>query len=206
MVWRTAETAALLVFELLRFLCRMLGFLAVAIGGALLPSRLYDRTEDFFLWLGGILRGEPFDSAGEITGRVLTQLTRTLNRSAHARRWFLAFAVVAAFYLLYPPSHWGPWRLHERGVASYYGSGFYFNKMANGDRLYPWTVVAAHRTLPLGTTVYVRNRENGRSAYLKIADRGPYVAGRILDLSAQAASRLGLKEKGLAEVDIYVRK
>jgi rare lipoprotein A len=65
-----------------------------------------------------------------------------------------------------------------------------------------WADTAAHKTLPLGTTVKVTNLENGRSTILKINDRGPFVAGRIIDLSAKASQDLGCHVKGLAKVRV----
>lgn len=65
-------------------------------------------------------------------------------------------------------------------------------------------MTAAHRTLPLGTIIEVTNLENNRSVRVRINDRGPYVRGRILDLSAAAARRLGLKARGVAKVRIEV--
>lgn len=65
-------------------------------------------------------------------------------------------------------------------------------------------MTAAHRTLPLGTIVEVTNLENNRSVRVRINDRGPYARGRILDLSAAAARRLGLRAQGIAQVRIEV--
>ena len=206
LLWRALKITTHLAWKLLVFFCRLLGFLIALAGKLVMPPRLLGRLEGCLDWLRDFLTGEPFSMIAILASDTLDGIIRLLNRSAMARRWLLVVMVGGCILTFYPPSHWGPWRLHERGIASYYGKGFYFNKMADGDRFYPWTVAAAHRTLPLGTTVFVRNRENGRTAYLKIADRGPYVAGRILDLSERAASRLGVKEKGLAQVEIYVRK
>ena len=61
-------------------------------------------------------------------------------------------------------------------------------------------MTAAHRSLPFGTKVQVRNLSNGRAVVVRIVDRGPFVAGRIIDLSRRAASRLGFKNKGVTKV------
>jgi len=206
LLWRALKVATPLAWKLLVLLYRSLGFLVALAGRLVVPPRLLGRLEGCLDWLRNFLTGEPFSMIATLASDALDAIVRLLNRSAMARRWLLLVMMGGCVLAFYPPSHWGPWCLYEKGIASYYGKGFYFNKMADGDRLYPWTVAAAHRTLPLGTTVFVRNRENGRTAYLKIADRGPYVAGRVLDLSERAASRLGVKEKGLAQVEIYVRK
>ena len=76
----------------------------------------------------------------------------------------------------------------ELGIASYYQNPHY-----NG-------LIAAHKTLPMGTRVKVVNLDNGRSAILKIVDRGPFIRGRIIDVSPAAASVLGFRVAGLAHV------
>jgi rare lipoprotein A len=92
----------------------------------------------------------------------------------------------------------------ERGVASYYGyetrnkPGGHMT--ANGEAFDPNGLNAAHKYLPLPTHVKVTNLENGRSILLRVNDRGPFVEGRIIDLSAGAAKKLGFYEKGTARV------
>ncbi|MEI6057097.1 MAG: septal ring lytic transglycosylase RlpA family protein, partial [Lentisphaerota bacterium] len=105
----------------------------------------------------------------------------------------------------YPPSHWGYWKLKEQGIASYYGYGFYFRQTASGQRYWPWRCSAASLTLPLGTIAKVVNKNNGQSVYVEINDRGPYVNGRILDLSFVAALKLGMTHHGIVPVDIYTK-
>lgn len=90
----------------------------------------------------------------------------------------------------------------EVGMASWYGSDFHGRKTANGQRYDMYGISAAHKTLPLGTRVRVTNLENRRSVVLVINDRGPFVRGRILDLSFGAAQRLGTVRKGVAKVRI----
>lgn len=77
----------------------------------------------------------------------------------------------------------------QAGRASWYGSG---HRTANGERFNPNGMTAAHRSLPFGTRVRVTNRSNGRSVVVRINDRGPFVAGRILDLSRGSARVLGM--------------
>ena len=88
------------------------------------------------------------------------------------------------------------------GTASWYGPRFHGKKTANGEVFNQNKLTAAHRTLPLGTTVEVTNVTNGKSVEVKINDRGPYVNGRVIDLSRAAAIRLGMKDAGLARVQI----
>jgi rare lipoprotein A len=88
------------------------------------------------------------------------------------------------------------------GLASWYGPGFHGKRTASGERFDQNDLTAAHRKLPLGAEVRVTNLENGRSIVVAINDRGPYVGGRVIDLSKAAARRLGIVEDGLAKVRI----
>ena len=89
------------------------------------------------------------------------------------------------------------------GKASFYAKMFHGRKMANGKRMDPRDDNAASKTLPLGTTAKVTNLETGRSAVVTIEDRGPYVQGRIVDLSPATAQSIGLTPKnGLANVEV----
>ena len=89
------------------------------------------------------------------------------------------------------------------GKASFYGREFFGRKMANGRRMDPNADNAASRTLPLGTKARVTNLETGKSSVVTIEDRGPYVDGRIVDLSPATAEKIGLERKqGLAPVEV----
>jgi rare lipoprotein A len=90
----------------------------------------------------------------------------------------------------------------EQGRASWYGPGFHGRTTASGERFDQNELTAAHRRLPLGTRVTVTNLENGRSVGVEINDRGPYVDGRVIDLSRAAARRLGMVEDGVVRVRI----
>lgn len=90
----------------------------------------------------------------------------------------------------------------QQGIASWYGSKFHGNKTANGERYNMYAMTAAHRTLPLPSYVQVRNLENGRTAVVRVNDRGPFHDNRIIDLSYAAASKLGMLGKGTALVEI----
>ena len=90
------------------------------------------------------------------------------------------------------------------GEASWYGPGFYGNRTANGEVFQPGTMTAAHRTLPFGTKVRVTNLWNGRSAVIRINDRGPFIHHRVIDLGHGAASELGLIASGIAQVRLEV--
>lgn len=90
------------------------------------------------------------------------------------------------------------------GEASWYGPGFYGNRTANGEVFRPGTLTAAHRTLPFGTKVRVTNLWNGRSAVVRINDRGPFHGSRVIDLAHGAASQLGVVASGIANVKLEV--
>ena len=90
------------------------------------------------------------------------------------------------------------------GEASWYGPGFYGNRTASGEIYRPGTMTAAHRTLPFGTKVRVTNLWNGRSAVIRINDRGPFIDNRVIDLGHGAASELGLTASGIAQVKLEV--
>jgi len=90
----------------------------------------------------------------------------------------------------------------EKGIASWYGRAFHGRKTANGETYNMYAMTAAHKTLPLGTHVRVRNLRNGKKLVLRINDRGPFVRGRIIDLSYQAAKEIGLVGPGTAPVEI----
>ena len=90
----------------------------------------------------------------------------------------------------------------ESGIASVYGNGdgHAGSKTASGERMNPAAMIAAHRTLPFGSRVTVTHRGNGRSVTVRIVDRGPFVRGRVIDLSPAAARALGFS--GLAPVTL----
>lgn len=87
-----------------------------------------------------------------------------------------------------------------KGLASWYGRKFHGRKTASGERYDMYALTAAHKTLPLGTRVEVTNLNNGRKVRLRINDRGPFVRGRIIDLSYKGAQKLGVVGPGTAPV------
>lgn len=95
--------------------------------------------------------------------------------------------------------------LVDEGIASFYGRGFHGRLTASGTRFSRHAMTAASKTLPFGKLVTVVNLRNNRAVVVKITDRGPFVKGRILDLSEAAAREIGLVA-GLASVAIYERK
>ena len=90
----------------------------------------------------------------------------------------------------------------QTGVASWYGKDFHGKKTSNGETYNMNAMTAAHKTLPLGVYVKVYNRDNGRKEIVRVNDRGPFVKGRIIDLSYAAAKKLGVDVAGKAPVKI----
>ncbi len=94
----------------------------------------------------------------------------------------------------------------EVGYASWYGKKFHGRPTASGEIYDMYKLTAAHKKLPLGTYVKVTNLSNGKSVIVKINDRGPYVRGRIIDLSYAAAKKIGMVKKGVQKVKIVAIK
>ena len=92
----------------------------------------------------------------------------------------------------------------ETGIGSWYGDEFAGKLTANGEIFDPTKITAAHKTLPMPSVVRVTNLDNGRSLVVRINDRGPFVAGRIIDLSREAARLIGFKDAGIAKVRVQI--
>lgn len=90
----------------------------------------------------------------------------------------------------------------QRGQASWYGPGFHGEETASGAIFDQGELTAAHKKLPFGTEVTVTNEENGKVVEVEITDRGPYAAGRVIDLSKAAAEKIGMREQGTVPVRI----
>lgn len=100
------------------------------------------------------------------------------------------------------PKSPSPVQIFQRGLASWYGPRFHGRRTASGDRYNMYAYTAAHRTLPFGTLVKVTNLRNGRSVTVRITDRGPYIRGRVIDLS-YSASRV-LRIDGVTTVTLEI--
>jgi len=96
------------------------------------------------------------------------------------------------------------WRSYQTGKASWYGGKFHGRKTASGERYNQWAMTAAHKKLPFGTHVRVTNLTNGRCCVVRINDRGPFVWGRVIDLSVTAAKQIGVYSAGVAPVRLDV--
>ena len=100
------------------------------------------------------------------------------------------------------PDDTPPARVFERGGASWYGMQFHQRKTASGERFDMGALTAAHRTLPFGSQVCVRSLVNGLEVLVRINDRGPFAAGRVIDLSRAAAEALGMVGLGIKQVSL----
>ncbi len=125
---------------------------------------------------------------------------------SNKKAWFIRGALLVVILTL---AACAPYHAKRRsikyeatGVASWYGPGFAGRKTACGERYKPSGMTAAHKTLPFGTAVKVTNLDNDRSIVVRINDRGPYVRGRIIDLSQGAAKKLGVIGTGTANVKV----
>lgn len=106
------------------------------------------------------------------------------------------------------PAHRSPYAAGyvERGIASWYGEDFHGKPTSSGEIYNMYDLTAAHKLMPLGTVAKITNLENDQSVVVKINDRGPFIDGRIIDLSYSAAREIGMAEKGLSRVEIKVLK
>lgn len=149
---------------------------------------------------------------GTVLSGVLVKVMTRLTKTSCFRGWclltVLAAAVVALLVVARPASSGAPQKRVQLGLASFYGPGFHGERTASGEIFNQWQMVAAHRTLPLGSVVRVTNLENGRQVVLRVIDRGPYGRnfrkGTIVDVSRGAAGRLGFVRAGLVRVRLEV--
>jgi len=114
---------------------------------------------------------------------------------------FRAFISISILLLLLSNTAFA---LEQEGLASWYGGKFQGRRTANGEIFDTNEFTAAHKTLPFGSIVKVTSLENGKSTVVRINDRGPFIPGRIIDLSRAAAAAIGLAGKGVAKVRIEV--
>lgn len=123
--------------------------------------------------------------------------------SRHAVCFYCVLVVGILFFV--PPllgGHWGEASAQslQKGKASFYAKHFNGRKTASGERLHPDSLTCAHRSYPFGTMLRVYNPVNSRSVIVRVIDRGPYVRGRIIDLSWRAAKELDIIGQGIATV------
>jgi rare lipoprotein A len=138
-----------------------------------------------------------------LAGLALLVLAGCGTTSVHGYR-YRPYTVHGEYYVpMHPREALG---YTEYGTASCYMEGFFIfpGKTATGENIFPWTKCAAHKTLPLPCRVRITNLENGRHVVVRVNDRGPFVHGRIIDVTNPVAVRLGFFMKGTAQVKIEV--
>ena len=119
------------------------------------------------------------------------------------RSWMIVFAMVlgsAPLMMAQAPAV----SQHETGLAAVYSSRLNGHVTASGQKYNPSALTAAHKTLPYGTKIKVTNTKNDKSVVLRVNDRGPVQAGRILDITPAAAARLGIPRKAMRDVTVDV--
>jgi rare lipoprotein A len=139
-------------------------------------------------------------------------MTSTRHQKTGSRRTGLLFAACLVIFFsgcgFTPPADrpqaGKPAAVEATGIASYYGRKFHGRKTASGERFDMYAMTAAHPRFAFGTKVRVTSLGNGRSVTVRINDRGPFVPGRIIDLSYAAARKLGMLADGLARVKVEV--
>jgi len=95
---------------------------------------------------------------------------------------------------------------YQKGIASWYGKEWHGKRVASGEVYDMRSMTAAHKTLPFGAIVKVKDLDSGREVVVRINNRGPFIKGRVIDLSYGAAQKLGILEKGITPCEITVLK
>ncbi len=116
--------------------------------------------------------------------------------------------VLVLFLALLPGCRWLPWGGgDEKGMASWYGNEYHGRTTASGEVFDQYAMTAAHKKLPFGTIVRVKNKRNGKEVTVRINDRGPFKRGRVIDLSRGAADKIEMIRDGVVPVELdIVRK
>lgn len=124
----------------------------------------------------------------EVTADAATQLPRTQSPYVIDNKRYYPIPTASGF--------------SQGGLASWYGRDFHGRRTSNGEVYDMYSMTAAHKTLPMNTMLLVKNTHNGKSTVVRVNDRGPFVQGRIIDLSYTAAKKLDLTSSGVGEVKI----
>lgn len=124
-------------------------------------------------------------------------MVRTNNTLIFSRLFYATLLI-----LVFSLASCGPAKQVERGEASYYHNKYRGKKTASGEKFRQYKRTAAHKTLPLGTKVKVTNLRNGKKVRVTINDRGPFIEGRIIDLSRKGARKIHMLDDGVAPVKI----
>ena len=142
--------------------------------------------------LGACTFGVPIKEQGKESGSTIPKTTKSKRGNPSS------YVVFGKRYYVLDSSD----GFVQRGIASWYGTKFHGRSTSSGEIYNMHAMTAAHKTLPIPVYVHVKNLDNGRSLVVKVNDRGPFVAGRIIDLSYAAAKKLGVDGPGTANVEI----
>lgn len=134
--------------------------------------------------------------------RLVQSLVSEITRGIRLPSWY--FLMIFSIFFVTPFALFGQKSFIQEGKASFYADKFEGKKTASGEIYKHSKATAAHKTLPFGTWVRVTNKTNNRSIMVKINDRGPFVKGRIIDLSKSAAKKLRYLKEGVTDVKIEV--
>lgn len=129
-----------------------------------------------------------------------------INKTSPIHFRTLSVFLFAALLLLGAAGNVQARSVDQKGIASYYADMFHGRTTASGEVFNQAALTAAHRTLPFGTKVTVTRQDNGQQVDVVINDRGPFVRGRVIDLSKKAARELGMLHRGTAPVDISIQR
>ena len=153
------------------------------------------------LFIGGCSTRTPYALKHNTQSQeALQHTTPTPPKSTYTHPTMRPYTVLGVTY--YPKMvHAGD---RFNGVASWYGPNFHGKLTSNGEHYNMWDMTAAHKTLPMNTIVEVTNKRNGKKVIVRINDRGPFVATRIIDLSKAAAKKLDMLQKGTTPVELRV--
>ena len=149
----------------------------------------------------GILGG-PIDTLGGMRNLWKASTTRPFGAPGLVAMELAALLLAVACTPLPTPQTRG--RRIDSGIASWYGPGFHGRRTANGEVYDMLALTAAHKKLPFGTVVEVHNLDNGKSVVVRINDRGPFIRGRVIDLSRTAADAIEMLGPGTARVEIFL--
>jgi len=151
--------------------------------------------------------GSSYSSQGKATARKTTSSTPSSSTSSKIRNSKAMHRATMRPYEVFGKKYYPTVaRIDDEftGIASWYGPNFHAKKTSNGEIYNMYADTAAHKTLPMNTIVRVKNLENGKSVVVRINDRGPFVAGRIIDLSNKSAHTIDMVKKGTAKVRLTV--
>lgn len=166
---------------------------------------LYKDTKTVFLILSSLMLsscGEVRDSAPENYSKQWDEIPDAIPESVKPSKYGNpdSYEVFGKTYHVKDSAD----GFQQKGIASWYGNKFHGERTSSGEDYDMYAMTAAHKTLPIPVFVEVTNHDNGRKAVVKVNDRGPFHAGRIIDLSYAAATKLGVAQAGTANVSIRV--